>query len=249
MRLIACTSPPPPRDHGDKLAEGRQLVFVIMLGTLIGSRRTSIVLGLGLALTSCTSSDEPARQIPTMASSSSDAAQPDLPARPPTASPSEVDAISCLDGEWSFGSVQRQRIVSHVTEPLLITSRDPVRPPPLRPLRRVVAEVQGNAPPELTYAQVRRLLPPELNPPPLGTRIQAGETGISDLITEPGLVVFYELADVISVDYRYTCQGRPDFGSVTTWTEMGGGILRCDAALPPDPPDIADVRAIACPAA
>ncbi|HSF26034.1 MAG TPA: hypothetical protein VLC50_00805 [Actinomycetes bacterium] len=157
------------------------------------------------------------------------------------------DAISCLDGEWSFGAAQRQRIVSHVSEPVQVTSGVPVQEPPLRPLRRVVATVEGNAPPELTYAQVRRLLP-EVSLPALGARAEDSEPGFSYGSDQPELLVFYELADVISVDYRYTCQGRPDYGSVTTWTGMGRGVVRCDGVQPSDPPEVADVHAIACPA-
>ena len=50
---------------------------------------------------------------------------------------------------------------------------------------------------------------------------------------DPGFVVFYELADVISTTTATRCQGRPDFGSVTTWTEMGGGVW--DATVPIHP--------------
>ncbi|HSF26033.1 MAG TPA: hypothetical protein VLC50_00800 [Actinomycetes bacterium] len=228
-----------------------QLTFMIMWGALIGSRRTAIVLALGLALAGCTPEDDSAgptpTPVPTSAPSPATTPNRQAPASASTTTATPGKAISCLDGEWSFGAVQRQRVVSHVTEPLVITSSDPVQPPPLQPLRRVVAEVEGNAPPELAYARVRELLPPELGLPPLDARLEDGESGASNLMTEPGVVVFYELADVISVDYRYTCEGRPDIGTVTTWAAMGGGILRCGGSHPFDPPDIADVRAIACP--
>jgi hypothetical protein len=118
----------------------------------------------------------------------------------------------------------------------------------MRPVRTVIAAVEGNAPPELTYAQVRQLLPSEPGLPALGARPQARDGGFSYRMDHPGIVVFYELADVISLDYRYTCNGQPDFGSVTTWTGMGAGIIECARVHESDPPEVVDVRAIACPA-
>jgi hypothetical protein len=216
-----------------------------MRGALIGSRRTAIVLVLGLALAGCTTTGDSAEPAPTAAAPApaSSSASPPLSAGPQAAS---SQTIHCLDGRWAFGPVERHEVLTAVSTPVELPAGIAGHASSLRPVRRLVTTIDGNAPPELTYARLRALV--THGPPlaPLGVHTEPD----TDLwqVAGPGVFVSYETADVISASFAYVCAGVADVGAVTSWAPHTNGILRCDGkAAAPDGPIIAEVRAIACP--
>ena len=232
---------------------GMELIFLIMRGTHSGSRRTAILLVLGLAL------DRVHRHQRTSAARPHDGVvQPRGQSRPVGEPAGLVDVRRrghLLPRRASGPSAPSSASGSSATSANPCGSRaanrsnHPRCDPSAESSPRSRATRRPSSPTRRCVGSSRRsptCLPWEPAP-------AASDPGFSYQSDDPGIVVFYELADVISVDYRYTCQGRPDFGSVTTWAKMGGGILGCEGSQPAAPTDIADViadvRTIACPPA